>query len=182
MGRKANTAGQVKAESITVRLDPKIRYGLELLARKQRRTLSSVVEWALQQAIYWPEGGLIEQGNDGKPVDLLTALWDVEEADRLYLMASIRPNWMSFEEERLVKLIRESDYCVYVHEKYKEYQDCGDHIGFTNHIREQLRGHYDTYKKIASGELTKDALPKPPRGWSRPKPQKKVETNAGTAK
>jgi hypothetical protein len=160
MARKAKASSQGKAESITVRLDPKIRYGLELLARKQRRTLSSVVEWALHQAIDNPESGLIETGTDGNPYNLLTTLWDVEEADRLYHIVTLRPNLLNFEEEKLTKIIRESDYYQSVHEKYKHLQEKGEHLEYHNRVREKLRDYYETYKKIADGELSRDSLPK----------------------
>ena len=35
-----------RTETVTIRLDPKLRYLTELAARKQRRTVSSFIEWA----------------------------------------------------------------------------------------------------------------------------------------
>jgi hypothetical protein len=34
-----------------VRLDPKLRYLAELAARKQRRTVSSFIEWTIEEAL-----------------------------------------------------------------------------------------------------------------------------------
>lgn len=166
MARKATGTSQPKAESITVRLDPKIRYGLELMTRKQRRTLSSVVEWALLKAMESEDGGLIEKLKEGEIFNPMTTIWDTEEADRFYNLAAVRPAWLNFEEEKLQKTIIESDYFEALRENNKHL--CEPETGyytFPYHqkMREDLREHFETFKKVASGELGKEALPKPPR-------------------
>lgn len=40
-----------RSETVTVRLDPRLNYLAELAGRAQRRTKSSFIEWAVQQAI-----------------------------------------------------------------------------------------------------------------------------------
>jgi predicted HicB family RNase H-like nuclease len=40
-----------RSEVVTVRLEPKLKYLAELAARKQRRSLSSYVEWAIKQSL-----------------------------------------------------------------------------------------------------------------------------------
>jgi len=40
-----------RSETVTIRLDPKLRYLTELAARQQRRTLSSFIEWAIDSAL-----------------------------------------------------------------------------------------------------------------------------------
>ncbi|MDA0781240.1 MAG: hypothetical protein PQ612_00060 [Rickettsiales bacterium] len=157
---------QTKAESITVRLDPKIRYGLELLARKQRRNLSSVVEWALQKAIHDPVDGLYDEKSD--KLNFLNFLWDVEESDRLYQLATCRPELLTFEEEKLVKVITESDYFIYLDDLHKHLKDPTapqGTVAYHQKMRGSLREYFETFKKISSGELTKDSLPKPPKAW-----------------
>ena len=183
MARKNKAASQSKAESLTVRLDPKIRYGLDLLARKQRRNLSSVVEWALQKAINDPEEGLIEKHKDGSESHLLHLLWDVEEADRSYQLATVRPDLMTFEEEKLVKTVVESDYFAYLQDLYQDLigpDPSKPSIPFHQKLRSHLRQHFDAFKKVSCGESGMDALPKPPRGW-KPKQQKKSDHKEGTA-
>ncbi|MBY0404184.1 MAG: hypothetical protein K2X66_09815, partial [Cyanobacteria bacterium] len=58
MAKKASKGSQTKAEALTLRVNPKIKYGLELLARKQHRTLSSVMEWAIDKALKDKKDGL----------------------------------------------------------------------------------------------------------------------------
>src|ERR1700683_3750370 len=40
-----------RSETVTVRLDPKLRYLAELAALKHRRTLSSFIEWAIEDSL-----------------------------------------------------------------------------------------------------------------------------------
>lgn len=155
MARRSASGTQAKAESITVRLDPKIRYGLELLARKQRRNLSSVVEWALHKAMLDQENGIIEKSENG----LLYQLWDIEESDRFILMALIRPDLLTFEEEHLFKLIRESAWYEYMQINTEALPSSEAQ----QKLKEQLREHFPTFKKISIGELSLDNLPIPPK-------------------
>ena len=40
-----------RSETVTIRLDPKLRYLTELAARKHRRTVSSFIEWAIESML-----------------------------------------------------------------------------------------------------------------------------------
>jgi hypothetical protein len=159
--KKAKKLSPAKAESITVRIDPKLRYALELLARNQRRNLSSVVEWAIQRAIDDPKDGLVAVGEHGEAVYLLPCLWSVEESDRFFLLAEFRPDLLSFEEGKLSNLILESDIYDYITESLK-HLSTGEMI---RKRREKMREYFDIFKKANNGEADKDALPKPPKSY-----------------
>jgi hypothetical protein len=47
--RKGGGGKLSRSETVTVRLDPKLRYLAELAARLHRRTLSSYIEWAIKR-------------------------------------------------------------------------------------------------------------------------------------
>jgi hypothetical protein len=94
-----------RSETVTVRLDPKLRYLAELAARKQRRTLSSYIEWAIEDSL--KHATLEMHGN----VSLSTEaeeLWDVDEADRFARLALRHPDLLTHEEQVLWKLVREN--------------------------------------------------------------------------
>ena len=82
----------IKSNSLTVRLEPKLRYGLELLARKQRRNLSGVVEWALLCQINSKDDGID-----------LEKLWDVDEVGRINCLSKYAPELLTFEERKYLK-------------------------------------------------------------------------------
>lgn len=89
-----------KSESLTVRLSPRVKYGLELLARKQHRNLSSVVEWAVMEAIRNKQTGLLDKDNK---LNLLDKLWHIEEMMRMELLKKHNPELLTFEEEVILR-------------------------------------------------------------------------------
>jgi hypothetical protein len=95
---------------VTFRVDAKLHYGLQLLARKQRRSLNSVMEWALTQLTEDPTHGLIEPSPDGKAPrrNILEEVWDQDEADRVINLAQKFPSLLSHEEARVWKAIKEN--------------------------------------------------------------------------
>jgi len=96
-----------RSETVTVRLDPKLRYLAELAARKQRRTLSSFIEWAIEQSL---EGISIQDGKKNKSSDLSrmsNLLWDVDSAERFLKLALKCPELLNYKEQRMWKLIDE---------------------------------------------------------------------------
>lgn len=51
MAKRAPRGEQTKSESVTARLNPKLKFGLELLARQQRRSVSAVLETLLEKTL-----------------------------------------------------------------------------------------------------------------------------------
>ena len=49
--RKGGGGKLARSETVTVRLDPKLRYLAELAARLHRCTLSSYIEWAINASL-----------------------------------------------------------------------------------------------------------------------------------
>jgi hypothetical protein len=95
-----------RSEVVTVRLDPKTRYLAELAARRQRRTLSSYIEWAVAESldmfVDWEPSRI---GDDGQ----LEAerFWDVDDCDRLVKLALYDKSLLNFREQVLWKRIQE---------------------------------------------------------------------------
>jgi hypothetical protein len=147
-----------RSETVTIRLDPKLRYLTELAARKQRRTVSSFIEWAIERALdritLWEDEGREETlgGQSEK-------LWDVDEPDRFAKLGQSYPELLTHDEQVLWKLIRECGFLWY---------STGGHsyLDF-----EKLREHWDVFKRVASGEADKSILPTRPerKPTSRPK-------------
>ncbi|MGQ7939512.1 hypothetical protein [Paraburkholderia sp. D1E] len=93
-----------------------MRYLIELAARTQRRTVSSFLEWAAEQAvnacvIERRQASIDSHGNKtyldltlGEAADVF---WDVDEADRLVKLALQLPSLLTFDEQVVWKRIRE---------------------------------------------------------------------------
>ena len=114
MARKAEKGSQTKVEALTMRVNPKLKYGLELLCRKQHRTLTSVMERALSSLLNDSEDGLAIDNSKGftlvEPVLMLDRLWDPNESIRLIRLAYDWRQLMSYEEELIWKTICDNAY------------------------------------------------------------------------
>lgn len=100
-----------KGESITIRVSPKIKWGVELLSRKQHRSVTSVVEWALDKALKLEDEGLCSYDQNGQLVEnILEEVWDPDIVYRLINLACGYQYLMTYEEEMLWKgMIRRGD-------------------------------------------------------------------------
>jgi len=156
--RKKGGGGKLsRSETVTVRLDPKLRYLAGLAARKQRRTLSSYIEWVIEESL---DRVCIEgtNQNDNRSIaeEALT-LWDVDESDRFVKLALNHPDLLAHDEQVLWKLIQENGYLWCWHDDPSE-----EWIWTAGHesiIFDRLRDHWQTFKAVAAGDKDKDDLP-----------------------
>jgi hypothetical protein len=150
-----------RSVGVSIRLDPKLRYLAELAARSHRRTLSSFIEWAVQQSL--SSVVLRNEGKDVRLVDAADSLWDVDEADRFVKLVHHSYDLLIHEEQVLWKLISENGFL------WKGSYSGSSHLdGFAtfewepsldNLIVKRLRRHFATFKSVAEGELSDSALP-----------------------
>jgi hypothetical protein len=158
-----------RSETVTVRLDPKLRYLAELAGRKQRRSLSSFIEWAVQNslsAVMISEGGYEQAPRS--VADVANELWDVDEAERFLKLAIRCPDTLSHVEQILWKLIRECGYLW--RGGYSTVTDVWTwRIREESIVTDRLREHWETFKSVARGEADKSALPDWPKRRISPK-------------
>ena len=111
--RKGGGSKLTRTQTVTVRLDPKLRYLSELAARKHRRTLSSFIEWAIEESlsrvVLKESSG--QTNNHGVSVaDEAENLWDVDGADRFAKLALNYPGMLNHDEQLLWKIAREQEF------------------------------------------------------------------------
>ena len=158
--RKAGGGKLARSETVTVRLDPKLRYLAELAALKQRRTVSSFIEWAIEDSlgrVYLQESGY---GNDSgtSVADVASKLWDVDDADRFAKLAIAYPDLLTHDEQKRWKLIRENGFLWKGH-----YAKNGGK--WTWQVEEEslcfdrLRVRWDDFCNVARGEALRAILP-----------------------
>lgn len=167
--RKGGGSKLARSETVTVRLDPKLRYLAELAARKQRRTLSSFIEWAVEDSL---NRVLVEEGLNGASIaDQAENLWDVDEADRFAKLALRYPYLLTHDEQVVWKLVCENGYLWR-----------GRHAGTENEwtwrvveeslIFDRLRETWSAFVAVAHGQADKSVLPT----WSK---RKQVPAKSG---
>ncbi len=113
-----------RSETVTVRLDPRLRYMAELAARKHRRTLSSFIEWAVEESI---NRTIIYEGSGQKGDESRTfaeeadRLWDVDEVERLARLAILRPELLTYDEQKVWKIIKDCFILTPAQKNAREY-------------------------------------------------------------
>ena len=143
-----------RTKTVTVRLDPKLRYLADLAARKQRRTLSSFIEWAIAESL---QRVILQEEEDGTSVsvsDLAEVLWDVDEPDRFAALAARFPEMLNHDEQLLWKAIQQFDAeKAKITEEAKGIKDKWL-VELEENVRKSavLRDHWDEIKAVAEGE------------------------------
>jgi hypothetical protein len=166
-----------RSETVTVRLDPKLRYLAELAARKQRRTVSSFIEWAIEESlnrviIYEdPSGGPDRRSSIASES---SNLWDVDEPDRFAKLALRYPELLTHEEQVLWKLVRENGH-LWLGRYTGPSDEWTWRIDEDSLRFDELRVQWPMSIKVAKGEAPRSALP----AWVKEKPDSSSTASAG---
>ena len=158
--RKGGGGKLSRSETVTVRLDPKLRYLAELAARLHRRTLSSYIEWSIEASL----GNNVLSGDHNGPSikDESEYLWDVDDSDRFAKLALRYPHLLTHEEQVRWKLIKENGYLwkgSYAGRRF-EWTWTVDEGSF---IYPRLREHWATFCSVAERTTSLDQLPTWPK-------------------
>lgn len=116
MARPRKVSDQSSTVSVSLRVDPAIKYAIDIAARVQKRTVTGVVEWSVEKAlaeVMMPADFLVE-GSKGpvlpEPVSVMAAvkerLWSPDESIRLVTLAFQYPSLLTFDESRVWESIR----------------------------------------------------------------------------
>ncbi|WP_252090335.1 hypothetical protein [Pseudomonas sp. MWU13-3659] len=85
--------------SVGIRIDPKIKFALDMMGRSQKRSLTAVIEWAIATAM--SQQG-IESARGPRTVDeIIDSIWSTDEATRFLNMCFEVPSLMTYDEMRL---------------------------------------------------------------------------------
>ncbi len=90
--------------SVGIRIDPKIKFALDMLGRLQKRSLTAVIEWAIQATI--------AQQGWRKPHEtfefVIDEVWSTDEPTRFVRQAIHMPETLTYDELRLWETIKSS--------------------------------------------------------------------------
>lgn len=140
--KKGGGGNLTRSQVVTVRLDPKLKFAAELAARKQRRTISSFIEWAVEEAI-----SRIEVREKVNVHTVMNQVWHVEDADRFVKLAFNFPELLTYEEEKIWNVIKGNKLF------WK------DEPGENGIDFKFIRDNWLTIQKIVEGKATEEALP-----------------------
>lgn len=92
--------------SVGIRIDPKIKFALDIMGRLQKRSLTAVIEWAISQAI--AQQVLDFDGNSLSTV--LDKVWSTDESSRLVQLAIHLPEALTYDELRTWETIKATSF------------------------------------------------------------------------
>jgi len=150
-------SGNAKSETLSVRLNVKVRYLVDLAARKQRRTLSSYVAWALEDSLsrVFITEEVDSRGNRKSLSEVGMSLWDPE---RLVRLALKYPELLTFHEQLVWKLIRENHYLWKRSWADNSTQDLSE----ADLDWQRLHEIWEIFNAVARGDRPKSELPSLP--------------------
>jgi hypothetical protein len=130
---------------LQINLDPKVKFGLDLLARAQGRSLSQSIEWALQSGFRHEmiHGGSLRKDTRALG-DVIDELWEIKEPKlRLVRLWEVSPTFVEFDERAVCELVataneaRDSAKTSMSHVSYKERLSNADWTRLTNEMRDE---------------------------------------------
>lgn len=108
MATKKKSQASSKTDALSIRIDPRLRYGLELLSRVQRRSVTGVVEWAIENALRTEQVDPLSEYSSTF-AQAVTSTWSPNEPERLQNLAKNYPDLMTYEESRLWRVLAETE-------------------------------------------------------------------------
>jgi len=90
--------------SVGIRIDPKIKFALDMMGRQQKRSLTAVVEWAISNAIAQQASTQPQRSFS----DLVDLVWSTDESTRFANMAFYMPTSLTFDELRIWETVEVS--------------------------------------------------------------------------
>jgi len=147
-----------KSEVVTVRLDPKLKYLAELAARRLRRTLSSYIEWAIEDSLSHVQVEVVSSEFPVTFADKASSLWDVDEPDRFAKLALNYPDLLDHEEQRILKLVK-ANGLVWRGSYSGPGKEWTWEVRESKLIWDHLREHWETFRDVARGDKPPSALP-----------------------
>lgn len=96
-----------RSETLGLRLDPRMKFALELLARSQRRSISGTVEWCVERIMRSESIEVL--GFEVTFEELTWRVWDVDPIRQLVNLCALAPKLATFEELQTYRVMELTD-------------------------------------------------------------------------
>lgn len=93
--------------NVSLRIDPKIKFAIDLLSREQKRSITGVIEWSVMQALK-TQSIQTPSGDEISLYELMDLAWSPDEADRIISLGTLSPHTLNHEENCIWTLIKSS--------------------------------------------------------------------------
>lgn len=100
--------GARKTETLTLRLDPKIKYTIELMARIKRQSITSVIEAAIEATAFDLDTPVVVNGKREiwSLSMAVSEYWSTDVVARFINLCAFMPELLTYEEQRIWETIK----------------------------------------------------------------------------
>jgi hypothetical protein len=160
-GKRQEGGGKlIRTASVTVRLDERLHYLVGLAARKQRRTVSSYIENAVEVSL---EKVILHAGNDFQDDSEQTLageakrLWDADASERFVRLAIYWPDLLNHDEQIAWKVMLDSGYLDRAKKRHETSRQIDwDWVILDDAIFPTLRRDWDSLQQAISQGKSKE--------------------------
>lgn len=144
-----------RSQTVTLRLDPRLKYLTDIAGRTQHRTTSSFIEWAIEKSLSQIEL-YSDQNNHVSLADEANNLWDIEECDRVVKLGLNYPHILSLEEQAIWKVITTN---LFFWRYLNRTDDSRPEVSERSLVLQSVRENWETIKAVAEGNADRADLP-----------------------
>ena len=108
MTKNKPNQGARKTETLTLRLDPKIKYTIELMARIKRQSITSVIEAAIEATAFDLDTPVVVDGKREiwSLSMAVSEYWSTDVVARFINLCAFMPELLTYEEQRIWETIK----------------------------------------------------------------------------
>lgn len=110
MTKNKPNQGVKKTETLTLRLEPKLKFLIEMVSRLKRQSITGVVESAVEDLAFGLDVTFHDHGAT-EPLSMASALaniWSTDESERFLNFCYHLPHLMTYEDQRIWETIKAS--------------------------------------------------------------------------
>lgn len=110
MAKNKPSQGARKTETLTLRLDPKVKMMIELISRIRRQSITGVVEAAIEEIAFDLDAPYFddEKMHNHSLGAIFSEVWSADESERFINMCYRLPSLLTYEEQRIWETIKSS--------------------------------------------------------------------------
>ncbi|WP_434520618.1 hypothetical protein [Pseudomonas sp. AK181] len=110
MAKNKPSQGARKTETLTLRLDPKVKMMIEMISRIRRQSITGVVEAAIEEIAFDLDAPFFykNETNNWSLSSAITEVWSTDESERFINMCYHLPTLLTYEEQRIWETIKAS--------------------------------------------------------------------------
>lgn len=108
MAKNKPNQGARKTETLTLRMDPKVKFLIEIISRVRRQSITGVVEAAMEETAFDLDVPYVEDGKSETRAlgAVFSDIWSTDESELFINFCAHMPTLLTYEEQRIWETIK----------------------------------------------------------------------------